>query len=154
MKGKLWLNWIRLNCFYSFSLAADCSVKSSGRSTHTLSKDNNSTVVSKGRAVGSCTASLFSGDRESFSARSSTRRRTQSNKLTVFVQSPCPGPVWLDVSFVSGCLGFPPGRGAEKCHFSVVVRTGTRNRPSVVWASVLPGWLSFWLSGLVQKTCE
>lgn len=25
-------------------------------------------------------------------------------------QNPCPGPAWLNVSFVSGCLGFPSER--------------------------------------------
>lgn len=46
--------------------------------------------------------------------------RPTSDRLTVCAQSPCPGPVSLNVSFVSGYLGFPP-EGTQSFHFSVVV---------------------------------
>ncbi len=45
-----------------------------------------------------------------------------SLRLTSSVQSPCPAPVSLNVSFVSGYLGFPPDRkDRESFNFSLFV---------------------------------
>lgn len=38
-----------------------------------------------------------------------------SFSLTVCAPSPCPEPASLNVSFVSGCLGFPPARTESVC---------------------------------------
>lgn len=38
------------------------------------------------------------------------QKDSEGEGLTACGQNPCPGPAWLNVSFVSGCLGFPPER--------------------------------------------
>lgn len=71
--------------------------------------------------MGSFRTSLFTGDGVSqITAKSlshHTKSVTHSNRLTVCAQSPCPGPVSLNVSFVSGYLGFPPERGRRVFYF-------------------------------------
>lgn len=74
------------------------------------------------------------------SVRASLFTRDHSNSLTVFVQSPCPAPVWLNASSVSGYLGFPPGRGRRgECDFSlrVVGVNRVKHRRSIVRGLVL-----------------
>lgn len=71
--------------------------------------------------MGSFRTSLFTGDGVSqitaVSLSHHTKSVTHSNRLTVCAQSPCPGPVSLNVSFVSGYLGFPPERGRRVFYF-------------------------------------
>lgn len=63
--------------------------------------------------MGSLRTSPFTGDKVSevtVQPLSHHTRTSHRERLTVCGQNPCPGPVWLNVSFVSGCLGFPPER--------------------------------------------
>ena len=80
--------------------------------------------------MGSLRTSLFTGDGVSkITAESVSHTQdkvTHSDRLTACVQSPCPGPVSLNVSFVSGCLGFPPERTEKFFHISLLFVVGVK----------------------------
>lgn len=92
-------------------------------------------IKSQWHSVGSLRSRRFTGDEVShITAKSLSHSKKHSNRLTVCEQSPCPGPVSLNVSFVSGYLGFPPERTESfllQCVVLWLWKT-TTNRLSIV----------------------
>lgn len=89
-----------------------------------------SAIKSQWHSVGSSRTSSFTRG-WSFYNHSQVSLSSHTQTLTVCVQSPCPGPVSLNVSSVSGYLGFPPGRKEQRVFTSVgclLVWKGTRQR--------------------------